>query len=103
MIGDVTVIGPAATFQRSIAAGGTAIEQGEPMHTVGSTSSSGEASVNEAVLAAADTPVIGTHLFRGIAAKKAVLAAAGTTTAQFMNTANPVPYVGRLRAKAFIT
>jgi len=97
---DLICIGPAASFTRYLVAGGTAIEVGEPLHTVGSTSSAGEASVNTSVLAAADTPVIGTHLFRGIATGKAKLAAAGTVLAQYLNTANPVPYIGRIRALA---
>lgn len=57
------------------------------------------------VLAAADTPVIAaittsTHRFGGIANEDALLAAAGTVLQQFLNTANPVPHVGRIRGKA---
>lgn len=100
---DLKVVGPAANFPRYVVSGGTAIQSGEPMHTVGSTSSSGAASVNTAVLAAADTPVIGTHLFRGIAVENSENSAAGTTLTQYLNTANPVPYVGRIRGKAETT
>lgn len=103
MRADLRVIGPAANFPRYIVSGGTAIQSGEPLHTVGSTSSGGEASVNTAVLAAADTPVIGTHLFRGIAIENSENSAAGTTLTQYLNAACPVPYVGRICGKAFIS
>lgn len=100
---DLKVVGPCAIFPRYLTSGGTAIQVGEPLHTVGSTSSNGEASVNTTVLAAADTPVIGTHLFRGIANENSENAAAGTTLTQYLNAACPAPYVGRIRGKAFIT
>jgi hypothetical protein len=99
MIGDLTVIGPAATIKRNIASGQTAIEAGEPLHST-STLSSGAASANAFVLAAADTPVIGTHRFGGVAQKKSENAAAGTTLEQFLNAACPVPHVGRIRGRA---
>lgn len=103
MTGDLKVIGPKAIFPRYVASGGTAIKAGEPLHTVGDTHSSGEASVNTSVLAAADTPVIGTHSFRGIANENSENAVAGTTLTQYLNSACPVPYCGRIRGKAFIT
>lgn len=99
MLADLKVIGPNATFGRYLASGGTAIQAGEPLHMLG-TFSSGAATVNASVLAAADTPVIGTHRFAGIANEKAELAAAGTVLEQFLNTSNPVPYIGRIRGKA---
>lgn len=55
---DLKTIGPAAIFPRYVVAGGTAIQAGEPVHSV-ATYSSGVASANTVVLAAADTPVIG--------------------------------------------
>jgi hypothetical protein len=103
MKADLKVIGPKAIFPRFVTSGGTNIKVGEPLHTVGDTHSSGEASVNTAVLAAADTPVIGTHLFRGIANEDSLNAAAGTTLSQYLNAACPVPYIGRIKGKAFIT
>lgn len=96
---DLKVIGPAAIFPVHIAAAGTAIEAGEPLHNLG-TFSSGAISVNEAVLAAADTPVIGTHSFRGIAVEKSLNVAAGTTEEQFLNSSYPVPSVGRIQGAA---
>lgn len=96
---DLSVIGPQANFGRYIASGGTAIQAGEPLHNLGSLSS-GVLSVPEFVLAAADTPVIGTHRFGGVALKNSANAAAGTTNAQYLMTANPAPYVGRIRGKA---
>lgn len=95
---DLKVIGPNASFGRYIVSGGTAIEEGEPLHNLG-TLSSGVSSVNTSVLAAADTPVIGTHRFAGIASKPSVNVAGGTTKEQFLSTFNPVPYVGRIRGK----
>ena len=99
MKADLRVIGPAANFKRYLASGGTGIQAGEPLHSL-ATLSSGAASVNQYVLAAADTPVVGTHKFGGIAIKNSLNVAAGTTRAQFLNTANPVPSIGRIRGKA---
>lgn len=101
---DLKVIGPAAIFPRYVVSGGTKIRVGEPVHNLG-TLSSGANSVNTSVLAAADTPVIAaittsTHAFRGIANEDAILAAAGTTVTQYLNTACPVPHVGRIRGTA---
>lgn len=96
---DLKVIGPTANFPRYLVAGGTAIQVGEPLHTT-ATLSSGVASANTAVLAAADTPVIGTHKFMGIANENSENVAAGTVKEQFLNTSNPVPSVGRIRGKA---
>jgi hypothetical protein len=99
MRADLRVIGPQASFKRYLAASQTAIVAGEPLHSV-ATLSSGAANANVYVLAAADTPVIGTHKFGGIALKDSENAAAGTTLAQFLTTANPVPGVGRIVGKA---
>ena len=97
---DLQVIGPAAIFPRYLISGGTAIQAGEPLHTVCMTYSNGLTDVNTAVLAAADTPVIGTHLFRGVAMENSDNVAAGTVKEQFLNSACPVPDVGRIRGKA---
>ncbi len=97
---DLKVIGPTALWPEYLVSGGTAIQAGEPLHTVGDTHSSGEASVNTAVLAAADTPVIGTHQFRGVANKNSVNVAAGTVAEQQLLSAHPVPYTGRIRGRA---
>jgi len=97
--GDLSVIGAQASFTRYVVSGGTAIVAGEPMHSV-ATSSSGAASANTYVLAAADTPVIGTHRFGGVALHDSDNAGAGTTNTQFLGCAIPVPYVGRIRGKA---
>ena len=96
---DLRVIGPQAAFGRYLVSGGTAIQAGEPVHSV-ATLSSGAASANTYVLAAADTPVIGTHKFGGIAIENSENVAAGTVKEQFLNTANPVPSIGRIRGKA---
>ncbi len=101
MIGDLRVIGPNAVIKRNIAAGGTAIEVGEPLQAA-ITASSGAASANVMALAAADCPVVATGNFRfgGIAIKTAELAAAGTTNAQLIPCACPVPFIGKIRGMA---
>jgi hypothetical protein len=99
MRADLRVLGPQASFGRYIAASGTAIVTGEPLHGLGALSS-GVINTPEMVLAAADTPVIGTHKFGGIATKDSRNDSAGATLAQFLGTANPAPYVGRIRGRA---
>lgn len=96
---DLRVIGPAAVFGRYLAASQTAVVAGEPLHSTG-VRTSGASNSNVYVLAAADTPVVGTHQFGGVALKDSENAAAGTTLAQNLATANPVPEVGRIRGKA---
>lgn len=99
MKADLKVIGPCAIFGRYLVAGGTSILTGEPVHSV-ATYSSGVASANTMVLAAADTPTIGTHNFGGIANEDSLNAAAGTVLEQWLNVATPVPMAGRIRGKA---
>lgn len=99
MVADLRVQGPQAAIKRYLVSGGTAIEAGEPVHSV-ATLSSGVASANTYVLAAADTPVIGTHKFGGVAIEKSENAAAGTVLEQFLTCACPVPYVGMIEGKA---
>lgn len=96
---DLRVIGPQANFQRYLVSGGTAILHGEPVHSV-ATYTNGAASANTMVLAAADTPVIGTHMFGGVSLENSLNAAAGTVLEQFLNCACPVPAVGRIRGNA---
>ncbi len=97
--GDLKAIGPKAIFPHYVVAGGTRIRVGEPTHNL-ATWTTGAASVNTCVLAAADTPVIGTHSFTGIADKNALLDGSSLTLTQYLNMAMPVPYVGRIRGKA---
>lgn len=101
---DLKVVGPQAIWPRYLVAGGTNIQVGEPMHSL-ATLSSGLANVNTYVLAAADTPVIGTHKFGGVANENSRNDTAATplVTEQFLNCANPVPGVGRVRGKAETT
>lgn len=98
---DLKVIGPCAIWPRYLVAAGTSIQAGEPLHGL-ATLSSGLASDNTYVLAAADTPVIGTHKFGGVANENSLNNTAATPVVleQFLNCANPVPSVGRLRGKA---
>lgn len=99
---DLKVIGLNNTRGLYIASGGTAIVAGEPLHNVG-TYTNGVMSTTEFVLAAADTPVIGTHRFGGIANRDSDNAAAGTTNAQFLNVSQPVPHIGRIEGLAETT
>lgn len=88
---------------RYIVAGGTDIKTGEPVHNTGSTLTSGATDVNTMVLAAADTPVIGTHNWGGIANKDSKNAAAGTVLEQWLPVAIPVPHIGRIRGHAKVS
>ena len=99
MISDLRVNGPQAALKRYVVSGGTNIVAGEPMHSL-ATLSSGIANVNTYVLAAADTPVIGTHKFAGIALENSENAAAGTTLEQFLTCACPIPHIGKITGKA---
>lgn len=99
MRADLEVVGFANTMPRRVAASATRYEVGEPLHGVG-THSSGVMSTNEFVLAAADTPVIGTHRFGGVAAKRPTPVTTGTLVAHTTMAACPVPWVGRLRGVA---
>lgn len=82
-----------------IAASATRFEAGEPLHSLG-TLTAGVASVNTFVLAAADTPVIGTHVFGGVAAKGALPYKTGTVIAQKTHVFRPLAWVGQLWGKA---
>ncbi len=99
MKGDLTVVGFSQSLPRRIAAATTRFYSGEPLHSV-ATSSSGAANVNVYVPAAADTPVIGTHRFGGIANSQGPLPLpTGTVVACTVNAACPVPQIGRIRGK----
>lgn len=99
MRADLEVVGYANTLPRRIAASATRYEVGEPLHGLG-TLTSGVINTNTFVLAAADTPVIGTHRFGGVAAKNAQPFKTGTLVAHTTLAACPLANVGRLRGKA---
>lgn len=98
MRADLSVVGLAQTLPRRVAASATRFEVGEPLHGLG-TLSSGAINTNTFVLAAADTPVIGTHRFGGIAIKGSVPFKTGTLVAQTALCACPIPNLGRIRGK----
>lgn len=98
MRADLSVIGLQSQVSRRIGASATRYEVGEPLHGLASLSS-GVASVNVYVLAAADTPVIGTHKFGGVASKKCLPLDTGTLIAHTTVANCPVPYLGRIRGK----
>ncbi len=99
MRADLSVVGFCTSLPRRILASATRFEVGEPLHSV-ATLSSGVASANEFILAAADTPVIGTHRFGGIVTTPALPFATGTLVAQTALAACPIPGIGRIRGKA---
>jgi len=98
MRGDLQAIGYAAKLQRRVAASATRYEVGEPLHSV-ATYSSGVASANTFVLAAADTPVIGTHMFGGISLSNCQPFSTGTVVAHTAWASCPIPQIGLIRGK----
>lgn len=99
MRGDLSVQGLQSSFPVAVAASSTRFEVGEPLHNTGSYSS-GANSTNVFVLAAADTPVVGTHNFGGVASEPALPFGTGTLVDQFTVLNRPVPNVGLIRGKA---
>ncbi|KKL86623.1 hypothetical protein LCGC14_1942880 [marine sediment metagenome] len=93
-------MGPQAAMPRRLASGGTAVEAGEPIHQVTPSRTSGVTDTNVWVLVAVDSPIVGTHAFGGVSAKNSLNASAGTTNAQEIVAACPVPGIGRVRGKA---
>lgn len=98
MIADLKVRGFCQELPRRISASATRFYAGEPLHST-ATSSSGAASANDYVVAAADTPVIGTHRFGGIAIKNSLPPTTGTTVAHTTMAACPIPWLGRIMGK----
>lgn len=98
MRADLRVIGFAQTLPRRVAASTTRYYPGEPLHATG-TFTSGVSSTNVYVPAAADTPVIGTHRFGGIAIKNPVPFSTGTLVAHTTMSSNPVAWVGQIEGK----
>lgn len=99
MRADLSVVGLQSTFRSRAAASDTRFEAGEPLHATG-TFTSGASSTNKYVLAAADTPVIGTHRFGGIAIKGSLPFKTGTLIAQQNIMARPIAWSGIIRGKA---
>lgn len=103
MKGDLSVVGTQSELPVRIAAAATRWYAGEPLHNL-ATWTTGAASVNTFVVAAADTPVLGTHTFGGVAIKAALpylgVGTAPAIVAQTTLVARPVTDLGRLRGKA---
>ena len=99
MRADLSVIGPAFRIPVRVAASATRFEVGEPAHSLAALTS-GVADVNTYVLAAADTPVIGTHKFGGIFVSPCEPQPSGTVIAQYAVTSRPIANAGRIRGKA---
>jgi hypothetical protein len=97
---DLQVVGAQGTVPRRITTSGTAIQAGEPVYQDGVTFSSGAASGNYFELMDADGIVVGTDWFGGVAIENSLNVAAGTTEAQYIRTANPVPAIGQIRGNA---
>lgn len=101
MRGDLSVVGPLQfVAKRHVAASATRFEKGEPLHQAGASYSNGACSANIYTLAAADTAVVGTDHFGGVAIKGAEPFKTGTLTAQTTLCACPVPHAGLIRGKA---
>jgi hypothetical protein len=81
-----------------VAASATRFEAGEPLYSKG-TYTTGVASDNTFVLAAEDFPILGTHLFGGVALKGANPFESGTLVAQKVQCACPVAHSGLIRGK----
>lgn len=99
MRGDLSVIGLQSEVSRRIAASATRYEVGEPLHGLGALTN-GAINTNTYVLAAADTPVIGTHKFGGVAIRRCRPLESGTVVAHRTVAACPVAYIGMVRGKA---
>lgn len=99
MRGDLSVVGLQGSLRVRQAASATRVEAGEPMHSLAALTT-GTADVNNYVLAAADTPVIGTHKLGGIALKGSNPFSTGTVVASEIALARPVAWVGLIRGKA---
>lgn len=100
MLGDLQVVGFGAVLPRRIAASTTRFYAGEPLHRTDTTLSSGAATNNVWVPAAADTPVIGTHMFGGVAKKGPLPQPTGTVVACTVDAICPQGNTGLLRGKA---
>lgn len=98
MRADLSVIGPSAAVRVRIAASATRYESGEPAHSVAALTS-GAADVNTYVLAAADSPVIGTHKLGGIFMFPCQPFSTGTVVAHQTQVCRPIPYCGMIRGK----
>lgn len=97
MKADLHTVGFCQELPRRISASATHFYAGEPLHSV-ATYSSGAASVNNFVAAAAATPVIGTHRFGGVAIREAQPVTAGSTVVAHTTLAScPIPNLGRIR------
>lgn len=99
MRNDLSVHGLQGSLKVRQAASATRVEAGEPMHSLAALTT-GTSDVNNYVLAAADTPVIGTHKLGGVANKGSQPFSTGTVVASEISLARPVPYCGVLRGKA---
>lgn len=98
---DLRVTGPQATVPRNVAASATRFEFGEPLHIASFSLATGTADTNVFVLAEADTVVIGTGRFGGIALEGAEPKnSSGTLVAQLVNCACPIPNAGFISGQA---
>ena len=99
MKNDLEIKGPSAVIPRRVAASASRFETGEPLYSTASLTT-GVASANTFVLAAADFIQQGTNWFGGVAIKGALPFKTGTLVAQTVPCACPVPYAGRIRGQA---
>ena len=96
MRGDLQVVGMQGSLRVRQAASATRVEAGEPMHSLAALTT-GTSDTNVYVLAAADSPVVGTHKLGGVANKGSQPFSTGTVVASEISLARPVAHVGVLR------
>lgn len=97
---DLQIIGTSAgNREYRVAASATRAEVGEPIHIIPS-HTAGVSTLNTVILAAADSPVIGTHAFVGVNAERFAVNAAGTVIAQKVMVTVPIPQASLIRGKA---
>ena len=99
MRADLEVIGPQTTRAVRVGAAATRYEVGEPLHSLVA-HTTGTADLNVYVLAAADTPVIGTHTLGGVAISRCLPLGTGTVVAHTAQVARPIAWAGRIRGRA---
>lgn len=98
MKADLSVVGFTQEIPRRIAAAATRFYAGEPLHGLGALTA-GVINTNTFVVAAAATPVIGTHRFGGVAIKNALPDGSAAVIAHTTMASCPIGDLGRIRGK----
>lgn len=103
MKNDLQVIGISCGVRPfRVAASATRFYAGEPIHSA-QTYSSGAIGGNTWIVAANDTPLVGTYMLGGIASRDAQVNSSGTVITQKGEVIVPLPWASRIRGKAETT